>query len=210
MIVLFLFFTLGVFILCLWKLRTLRLRQLCLSTGTGETLTELISSALCETKVTCVRWLPVSFFNHLSADMQCVCKAKINSKEAESHLNSTCAHLSTKIWPIPPKNGSIRGAPRCTFTLEQLSIRADTEQQFASYFASLLTGLGLLSSCVSAQSSVWVQRLCVLSILSVWEGLCRALRIWRGPECLKSKPSKPLYSAVKLWLLQCNSPGGCL
>lgn len=75
-----------------------------------------------------------------------VCVAKINSKETESCLNPTYAHLNTKIQPIHQKNCSIRDTQSRTFTLEWLSIRADTEQQLASYFASLLAGLGLLSA----------------------------------------------------------------
>lgn len=66
----------------------------------------------------------------------------------------------------------------------------------------------LLLSCVSAQPSVWVERLFVLSTLSVWEGRSRVgFKDLERAEVFQRKPSKPLCLAVELILLQCYESG---
>lgn len=84
---------------------------------------------------------------------------------------------------------------------------ATSLQQLAGHFRLC----SLLSSCVSAQPSVWVQRLCVLSIWSVWEGLCRAgFKDLERAGVFQEKPFKPPFGPAKLIVLQCCQSGGRL
>ena len=97
---------------------------------------------------------------------------------------STCMHeqrLTPPVWLFSPVNMEVEIKKVTHYAMHVCTscslcgqpVRADSGSPVTLPTSWQAWVCSLLSSCVSAQPSVWVERLCVLSILSVWEGLCR-------------------------------------